>query len=99
MAIDSNSCERKNGDIHAKCLNEWAESAHEVGQIPALQQRCLKLKSTENRERNQKSVAKNLCAHFPIKPRANIITGKNNAHWGILLLLLQDMRDSMDKNS
>lgn len=55
-------------------------------------------KINENTERNQKSVAKNLCANFPIKPGANIITGKSNARWGLLPLMLQDMRDSTDKN-
>lgn len=47
MSIDSNCRQRKHGDIHAERLHKRTEAAHKIRQIPALQQRGLKLKKTK----------------------------------------------------
>lgn len=43
MAINSDGRQCKHRHIHADRLYEWQEWAHEMRQIPSLQNRCLKL--------------------------------------------------------
>lgn len=44
VTIDSDGCKCENRNIHTYSLNEWQEWAHEMWQIPTLQNGCLELK-------------------------------------------------------